>query len=63
MSDCRGMLDFSRSFSVDSLIDASSIQSIEDGSSLLTAQCNQVFIGMVTMQYQARQVGRIQDIL
>ena len=47
-----------RSFSVDSLFDTSSIMSTEDVVDYFQSQCNQIFIGMVTMQYQARQVGK-----
>lgn len=58
LSDNRGSWDFPRSFSADSLIDSTSIKSSEDSrGGVLQTQCNQVFIGMVTMQYQARQVG------
>ena len=46
-----------RSFSVDSLFDTSSITSTEDATDYFQSQCNQIFIGMVTMQYQARQVS------
>lgn len=56
MCECRGILEIPRSFSVDSVIDCDSSGSNEEGGSLLHAQCSQVFIGMVTMQYQARQV-------
>ena len=45
-----------RSFSVDSLFDTSSIISTEDAAGRFQSQSNQIFIGMVTMQYQARQV-------
>ncbi|KAK3089400.1 hypothetical protein FSP39_003342 [Pinctada imbricata] len=45
----------SRAFSVDSLFDNSSISSVEDVPGCCQTQSNQVFIGMVTMQYQARQ--------
>ncbi|XP_060605817.1 transmembrane protein 94-like [Ruditapes philippinarum] len=56
MSDVHGPWDFPRSFSADSLIDSMSIQSADDSNKgVLQTQCNQVFIGMVTMQYQARQ--------
>ena len=47
-----------RSFSVDSLFDTSSIMSTEDAAGCFQSQCNQIFIGMVTMQYQARQVSQ-----
>ncbi|XP_013405045.1 transmembrane protein 94-like, partial [Lingula anatina] len=42
------------SISVDSLYSESSSASIKDAVDLFKAQCNQIFIGMVTMQYQAR---------
>lgn len=46
----------SRAFSMDSLFDNTSTSSVEDTVGCCQAQSNQVFIGMVTMQYQARQV-------
>ncbi|XP_045214295.2 transmembrane protein 94-like isoform X2 [Mercenaria mercenaria] len=56
MSECHGPWEFPRSFSADSLIDSMSITSLEENNKgVLQTQCNQVFIGMVTMQYQARQ--------
>ncbi|XP_062605012.1 transmembrane protein 94-like isoform X2 [Saccostrea cucullata] len=45
----------SRAFSMDSLFDNTSTSSVEDTIGCCQAQSNQVFIGMVTMQYQARQ--------
>ena len=58
MSEVHGPWDFPRSFSADSLIDSMSIHSADDNNKgVLQTQCNQVFIGMVTMQYQARQVS------
>ncbi|XP_056019199.1 transmembrane protein 94-like isoform X2 [Ostrea edulis] len=45
----------SRAFSMDSLFDNTSTSSVEDTMGCCQAQSNQVFIGMVTMQYQARQ--------
>ncbi|XP_048256879.1 transmembrane protein 94-like [Haliotis rufescens] len=45
----------SRSFSVDSLMESESVSSIDDVPGCHQAQSNQVFIGMVTLQYQARQ--------
>ncbi|KAL4241053.1 hypothetical protein ACF0H5_001831 [Mactra antiquata] len=56
LSEAHGSWEFPRSFSADSLLDSTSIRSTEDEpGSILQSQCNQVFIGMVTMQYQARQ--------
>ncbi|XP_052262626.1 transmembrane protein 94-like isoform X3 [Dreissena polymorpha] len=55
LSDARGLWDFPYSFSADSLIDDSSIQSVDEGTGFQQWQRNQVFIGMITMQYQARQ--------
>ncbi|XP_070186267.1 transmembrane protein 94-like isoform X2 [Littorina saxatilis] len=45
----------SKSFSMDSLFDDDSIGLVEDVSSYFEAQKNQTFIGMTTLQYQARQ--------
>lgn len=45
----------SRAFSMDSLFDNTSTSSVEDTVGCCQAQSNQVLIGMVTMQYQARQ--------
>ncbi|XP_064610858.1 transmembrane protein 94-like isoform X2 [Liolophura sinensis] len=46
--------DLPRSLSADTLVGDHS-QPVEDIFGCFSAQCNQVFIGMVTMQYQARQ--------
>ena len=56
MSEPGMMWDKMRAFSMDSLFENTSISSIEDANSCYQSQCNQTFIGMVTMQYQARQV-------
>ncbi|XP_060071400.1 transmembrane protein 94-like [Ylistrum balloti] len=53
--ETRLLSDSSRAFSVDSLFDTTSISSIEDIPGCCQAQNNQIFIGMVSMQYQARQ--------
>lgn len=56
MSEREGPWDFPKSFSADSLMDDSSISStVDETNSVLRTQCSQVFLGMVTMQYQARQ--------
>jgi len=34
----------------------SSATGVQDAQDCFTAQCNQIFIGMITMQYQAKQV-------
>ena len=43
-------------YSVDSLITTDVTGSITDIDGCFMAQCNQIFIGMITMQYQAKQV-------
>ncbi|WAQ96926.1 TMM94-like protein [Mya arenaria] len=50
----RGSWELPRSFSADSLTEAANIGSLEDVPTLVQAHNSQVFIGMVTMQYQAR---------
>ena len=52
-----GTSNLSRSFSVDSLMDDDSLGMVEDVSGYYEAQKNQIFIGMATLQYQARQVA------
>ncbi len=42
--------------SMDSLRAGTSSDTIHDADSYLQAQCNQIFIGMITMQYQAKKV-------
>ena len=44
-------------YSVDSLITTDVTGSITDVDGCFMAQCNQIFIGMITMQYQAKQVS------
>ncbi|KAL3876613.1 hypothetical protein ACJMK2_034434 [Sinanodonta woodiana] len=55
MSEPGMMWDKMRAFSMDSLFENTSVSSIEDANSCYQSQCSQTFIGMVTMQYQARQ--------
>ena len=45
--------------SVDSLQAGTSSDTIHDADSYFHAECNQIFIGMVTMQYQAKQVSQL----
>jgi hypothetical protein len=45
-----------RSFSANSLIDDETFETVEDIAGYYEAQRNQTFIGMTTLQYQARQV-------
>lgn len=45
-----------KSFSMDSLIDDVSLSSVDDVSGYYDCQRNQIFIGMASLQYQARQV-------
>ncbi|XP_076443312.1 transmembrane protein 94-like isoform X2 [Babylonia areolata] len=45
----------SKSFSMDSLIEDDSLGTVEDVSGYYDAQKNQIFLGMATLQYQARQ--------
>ena len=42
--------------SVDSLVRSMSLTSVNDINSCFSNQCSQIFIGMITMQYQAKQV-------
>ena len=42
--------------STDSLLAGMSTGSIHDADSYFQAECNQVFIGMISLQYQAKQV-------
>ena len=51
-----GTGNLSRSFSVDSLMDDDGLGMVEDVTGYYEAQKNQIFIGMATLQYQARQV-------
>ena len=44
-------------YSVDSLVTADVSGSTSDLDTCFKAQCNQIFIGMITMQYQAKQAG------
>ena len=45
-----------RSMSFDSLLESESTTSVDDVAGCCEIQNNQIFIGMVTLQYQARQV-------
>ncbi|ELT96471.1 hypothetical protein CAPTEDRAFT_150937 [Capitella teleta] len=47
--------DLPAHLSADSLIQGASMESIHETMGCLSAQCNQIFIGMITMQYQAKQ--------
>ena len=49
--------------SIDSLMQGASTETIHDSMGCLSAQCNQIFIGMITMQYQAKQVAYFPDIV
>ena len=42
--------------SADSFITGVSLESAHDVESCFQAQCNEIFIGMITMQYQAKRV-------
>jgi hypothetical protein len=57
--DSRSLYEDSRAYSMDSLFDTTSTTSIDDVMGCCNVQSNQIFIGMVTMQYQARQVFKI----
>ncbi|KAK6187158.1 hypothetical protein SNE40_005244 [Patella caerulea] len=52
-TDC--VFSGNRSFSVDSLMESESIISVNTATDCYDTQQNQIFIGMITLQYQARQ--------
>ncbi|XP_063445351.1 transmembrane protein 94-like [Mytilus trossulus] len=53
--DSTSLYEDNRAYSMDSLFDTTSTASVDDVGGCCNVQCNQIFIGMVTMQYQARQ--------
>lgn len=55
--DSRSLYEDNRAYSMDSLFDTTSTASVDDVTGCCNVQCNQIFIGMITMQYQARQVS------